>query len=165
MRTMSLAPYLSTPLDVVEKMLEAAKLKSGETLYDLGSGDGRIIIMAAEKYGAIAVGVELDEGRARESRQKIRKMALEERVQVIHGNIMDVDINSADVVTLYLTTRANTTIKPKLEAELKPGTRVVSHDYEIRGWTPLQVIHVYESGFGFNDEYYGSYTIYVYQKK
>lgn len=139
---MSLAPYVSSPMRVVKKMLEAAKLKAGEVLYDLGSGDGRIVIMAAEQYGVTAVGVELDEGRAKGSTKKIQEMALEDKVQVIHGNFMDVDISPADVVTLYLLESANETLKPKLERSLKSGTRIISHDFEIPGWKPEKVLSV-----------------------
>lgn len=161
---MSLAPFLCTPIEVVEKMLELANLNPGETLYDLGSGDGRIVIMAAEKFGVNAVGIELDEILVRNSRKKISEMGLEDKVVVIHANLFDIDISPADVITLYLTTSANTKIKPKLEAELKMGARVVSHDYEIRGWTPVKVMSIYKPGFGYDNDYYGSYTIYTYKK-
>ncbi len=164
---MSLAPFVSTPANVVEKMLELAKLNPGETLYDLGSGDGRIIIMAAEKYGVNAVGIELNEGRVKESRKKILEKGLEDKVKVIQANFLDVDISSADVVTLYLLQRANKILKPNLERYLKHGARVISHDFEMPGWKPVRVVSVNDSGYyGFNNKNYGTFdsTIYVYEK-
>jgi predicted RNA methylase len=155
---MSLAPFVASPQIVVERMLKLAKLKEGETLYDLGCGDGRIIIMAATQFGANAVGVELDEGRYRKTLGKIRELSLEDKVTLIHGNLLKVDLSPADVVTLYLLTSANEKVKPNLEKHLRKGTRVVSHDFEIPGWRPIRIEEVSES-YGF------SHTIYLYEKK
>jgi len=155
---MSLAPFVASPQIVVERMLKLAKLKEGETLYDLGCGDGRIIIMAATQFGANAVGVELDEGRYRKTLGRIRELELESKVQLIHGNLLKVDLSSADVVTLYLLTSANEKVKPNLEKHLRKGTRVVSHDFEIPGWRPIRIEEVSES-YGF------SHTLYLYEKK
>lgn len=134
-----LAPYVNSPTSVVERMLTLANLKPGETLYDLGSGDGRVVIAAASKYGAKAVGIELSERLVKNSSEKIKEAGLEEKVSVVHANLLDADISKADVVTLYLLRDSNDLVRPKLESSLKPGARVVSHDYEIRGWKPIKV--------------------------
>jgi len=155
---MSLAPFVASPQIVVERMLKLAKLKEGETLYDLGCGDGRIIITAATQFGANSVGVELDEGRYRKTLGRIRELNLEDKVTLIHGNLLKVDLRPADVVTLYLLTSANEKVKPNLEKHLRKGTRVVSHDFEIPGWRPIRIEEVSES-YGF------SHTIYLYEKK
>lgn len=135
----SLAPYVNSPGPIVDRMLELAHLKPGETLFDLGSGDGRVVIAAASKFGAKAVGVELSESLVRKSQQRIKEEGLEEKVSVVHANMLDADISKADVVVIYLLRDSNDLIRPKLEASLRPGTRVVSHDYEIRGWKPIAV--------------------------
>ena len=150
-----LAPYVNSPNSVVERMLAVANLKPGETLYDLGSGDGRVVIAAAAKDGVKAVGIELSERLVKSSTEKIKNAGLEEKASVIHANLLDVDISKADVVTIYLLRDSNDLVRPKLESSLKPGARVISHDYEIRGWKPLlvdkpeanhreHVIYVYE---------------------
>jgi len=155
---MSLAPFVASPQIVVERMLKIADLKEGETLYDLGCGDGRIIITAATEFGANAVGVELDEGRYRKTLGRIRELKLENKVKLIHGNLLKADLSPADVVTLYLLTSANEKVKPNLEKQLRKGTRVVSHDFEIPGWRPIRIEEVSEN-YGF------SHTIYLYEKK
>lgn len=135
----SLAPYVNSPGPVVERMLELAHLKPGETLFDLGSGDGRVLITAATKFNAKAVGVELSENLVKKSQQRIKAEGLEDKISVVHANMLDADISKADVVVLYLLRDSNDLVRPKLEASLRPGTRVVSHDYEIRGWKPVLV--------------------------
>ncbi len=135
----SLAPYVNSPAPVVDRMLELANLKPGETLFDLGSGDGRVLIAAASKFDVKAVGVELSERLVKRSQQRILEEGLSNKASVLHENMLDADISSADVVILYLLRDANDKIRPKLEASLRPGTRVVCHDYEIRGWKPLRV--------------------------
>jgi len=152
-----LAPDFPTPEAVVEQMLQAAHLKPGETLYDLGSGEGRIVIMAARKFKAKAVGVELEAGLCKFASARVKALGLEDRVRIIHGNLLKVDLRPADVVTIYLLTASNELLRPNLERDLKPGARVVSHDFEIRGWKPTRVekleaegrprtIYVYEMG-------------------
>lgn len=138
-RSQYLAPGVWSPLSVCERMLELAKLKPGETVYDLGSGDGRVLIIAAQKFGAKAVGVEISENLVKRSKERIAAEGLAHQAQVIHGDLMNVDISAADVVTIYLHRDSNEILRPKLEASLKPGARVVSHDYEIRGWKPVVV--------------------------
>ncbi len=136
---MSIAPYLASPMPVVRRMLMLADVKPGEIVYDLGCGDGRIVITAAREFGAYAVGIEIRRDLALKAMRAVEEAGLTDRVKIINANFFDVDISDADVVTLYLTTSANLKVKPKLERELKPGARVVSHEYEIPGWTPVLV--------------------------
>jgi len=136
----SLAPHVPTSEEVVRKMLELAELKSGEKLYDLGSGDGRIIIMAAKDFGARTVGIELRADLVQFTRKKIEEFGLTEKVRVIHGDLMQADIADADVVTLYLTTSANEKITPKLEKELRAGARVISFCFRVPSWEPTKTM-------------------------
>lgn len=133
----SMAPYVPTPPKVVERMLQLADVDSNDTVFDLGSGDGRIVITAAEKFGARAIGVELDTTLVDRTRQRIKELRMEDRASVLKGNLLDTDLSSASVVTLYLLTSSNARLRPKLEESLKPGARVVSHDFQIKGWTPI----------------------------
>jgi precorrin-6B methylase 2 len=153
----NLAPYIPSPQEVVDRMLSAARVKPGEMVYDLGSGDGRIIITAAQKFQARAVGVELRADLCKSTQARLKALGLTDRVKLIHENMLKVDLSAADVVTLYLLTSSNERLRPNLEKYLKPGSRVVSNDYEIRGWTPsgivpitaggvLHYIYVYEIG-------------------
>ena len=151
----NLAPFVPTPEPIVEKMLEAAELKPGETLYDLGCGDGRILFMAAQKFGANAVGVELSAKLVKETADKASSLGLDKQIKVIQGNLLDVKLDSADVVTLYLLRLSNERLKPNLRKQLKPGARVVSHDYEIMGWKPYRVEKVLV--------HQRAHTIYVYR--
>ena len=158
---MFIAPFVASPIQVVRRMLELAELKPGETFYDLGSGDGRTVIMAAKEFGAYAVGVELREDLVKKALSNIQESGLQDRVKILHKDLFEVDLSQADVVFLYLTTSANEKVKPKLEAELKTGARVVSHDYEIVGWHPAKVDNFCENPkLG-----YPSHTIYLYKKK
>ena len=125
-------------------MLQLASLRRGETLYDLGAGDGRIIIEASRHFGANAVGVEVDPRWV--SRIKERLTSTGTKAEVIEENIFEVNLTSADVVTIYLSPSANARLAPKLQSELKQGTRVVSLDYTLPGWTPLREITVTASG-------------------
>ena len=157
---MFIAPFVATPMPVVRQMLILSELKSGETFYDLGSGDGRTVIMAAKDFGAKSVGVELREDLAKRALSNINELGLETKVQILQNDIFKVDLSPADVIFLYLTTSANEKIKPKLEAELKPGARVVSHDYEILGWKSSKIDNFCENPrLG-----YPSHTIYVYKR-
>jgi tRNA A58 N-methylase Trm61 len=155
-----IAPFVATPLPVVKQMLTLAEIKPGDIIYDLGCGDGRVVIMAAQDFGAQGIGVEMREDLAKQAMGKISDLGLEGRVKIVHGDMFKVDISQANVITLYLTTSANDKVKPKLEAELKPGTRVISHDYEILGWRPIKIDNFCENPrLG-----YPSHTIYVYRK-
>jgi len=154
------APFVATPMPVVRQMLILSELKAGETFYDLGAGDGRTVIMAAKEFGAKAVGVELREDLAKKALSSIFELGLERNVEILQSDIFKVDLAPADVVFLYLTTSANEKIKPKLESELRPGARVVSHDYEILGWKPSRIDNFCENPrLG-----YPSHTIYVYRR-
>lgn len=132
-------PFVSTPEPVVRRMLKLADVKPGEIVYDLGAGDGRVLIIAALEFGARAVGVEIRPQLIYEIEKKIKMYNLGNKVKIIHGNFFDVDISEADIVTLYLLTSVNEKLKPKLRRELKEGARIVSHDFEIPGWKPLRV--------------------------
>jgi protein-L-isoaspartate O-methyltransferase len=135
----SLAPYVVSPQEIVDRMLELADLKPGEKLYDLGSGDGRILITAVVRFKAKAVGVEISDDLVNSTNTRIRRLGLDNDAQVIHGNFLDVDLSPADVVTLYLATDANEMLRPNLEKYLKNGSRVVSHEYAVPGWKPKLV--------------------------
>jgi len=137
--TNSLAPYVVSPQEIVDRMLELADLKPGETLYDLGSGDGRILITAVVRFKAKAVGVEISDDLVASTNERIRRLGLDNDARVIHGNFLDTDLSPADVVTLYLATDANELLRPNLEKYLKNGARVVSHDYRVPGWKPKLV--------------------------
>ena len=136
---MSVAPFVQTPLEVAKKMLELSELKPNENLYDLGCGDGRLIILAARDVGAHSIGVDLREDLVERARTEILRLGLQEKVKVIQGNFFDIDISPANVVTLYLTSSANERLRPKLEKELQVGCRVVSHDFKVPGWKPRLV--------------------------
>jgi protein-L-isoaspartate O-methyltransferase len=135
----SLAPYVVSPQEIVDRMLELADLKPGEKLYDLGSGDGRILITAVVRFKAKAVGVEISDDLVASTNDRIHRLGLDNDARVIHGNFLDTDLSPADVVTLYLATDANEMLRPNLEKYLRNGARVVSHDYRVPGWKPKLV--------------------------
>lgn len=157
---MYIAPYVPSPPQVIRQMLILAELKPREVFFDLGAGDGRAVIMAAKDFGARAVGVELREDLVKKALSTVYEQGLQDRVTIVNGDMFSVDLTSADVIFLYLTTSANEKIKPKLEAELRHGVRVVSHDYEIVGWKPVKVENFCENpSLG-----YPSHTLYLYKK-
>jgi len=131
----SLAPFKPTPMATVRRMLETANLQPGEMVFDIGSGDGRIVIMAAETFGARAVGIEIDQALVAQSRRAVAARGLEEKVKIIQANALDVDLSPADVVTIYLTPEGIELLRPHLERTLRPGTRVVVYVDQIPGWT------------------------------
>lgn len=131
------APWLPTSKSKVRKMLEFANVSDGDIVYDLGSGDGRIIIMAAREFGAKSVGIEADPIRERWSRLMIRRHKLRNQVKVFRGNFFNFDIGDASVVTLYLGVGANNKLRDKLSKELKPGSRIVSHHFLLKDWDPI----------------------------
>ncbi len=143
-----LAPYLPTPLSIVEQMLDLGKLKAGEKMFDLGSGDGRIIFMAAQKYHADATGVELDNDLYASSQSKIRQLGLTQTARIIHGDILTQDYSSADLITVYLLPESNIKARPLLERQLKKGTRIVAHDFPVGGWTPVKTVTIPDDGEG-----------------
>jgi hypothetical protein len=130
------AVYLPTPPETVEKMLEIAEVNKNDTLFDFGSGDGRVIIDAAEKYGARAIGIEADPLRVLWTRNKIKKTSNHHLLQVVWGNFFKTDINKATVVTVYQGQTNHNKLKDKFEKDLKPGTRIVSYSFPFDGWKP-----------------------------
>ncbi len=135
----TLAPVYPTPETVVDKMLTVAGVRPGEMVYDLGCGDGRIVIAAAQKFRARAVGIEIRREIYEGTLARVASLGLSDQVRIVHGNALRYDLSPADVVTLYLLTSSNERLKPILEKDLKPSARVVSHDFEIRGWKPVTV--------------------------
>ena len=157
---MFIAPFVPSPIVVIERMLKLADLKAGEVMFDMGAGDGRTVIMAAKNFGARGVGIELREDLAKKALSGIHENGLSDRVTIVNGDMFTVNITSADVVFLYLTTSANEKIRHKMETDLKKGVRVVSHDYEIIGWKPEKI-----ESFCENPQLgYPSHTLYLYKK-
>ncbi len=138
----NLAPNIPTPQIIVEKMLELGRVKPADVVYDLGSGDGRIVIMAAQKYGARAVGVEIMPDLCRKATEKIRSLGLQDRVTMLEDSALRVDLSPATVVTMCLLTSSNDRLKPNLQKFLKPGARIVSYQFPIRGWKTAETSHV-----------------------
>ena len=151
-----LAPYYPTPETVVEAMLKLGGLKKGEKMFDLGSGDGRVVIMAAQQFKADATGVEIDPDLYKQSSDRIRSLGLEKHARIINGDILKQDYSSADLLTVYLLPTSNEKIRPMLESQLKKGTRIVSHDFMFQGWTPAKEQHIADDGEG------RSHTLYLY---
>lgn len=154
----SLAPFFPTPPVIVEKMLHLGELKKGERMFDLGSGDGRIVIMAAKKFGADATGVEFDGPLYKHSMAAIKREGLSDRARIIHGDVTKQNFSSANLLTVYLLPDSNTKIRPMLEKQLKKGTRVVAHDFEFSGWTAEKVEHIEDDGEG------RSHSMYLYRR-
>lgn len=137
-------PYVPTPMDVVDQMLELAQPTAEDSLYDPGSGDGRIVVRAAEKFGTPGVGIELDSGRVARARTRAREAGVEDLVRFRHGDLFEADYRPATIVTMYLLSTVNLKLRPKLLRELRPGTRVVSHDFDMDAWQPDSVVTVDE---------------------
>lgn len=135
-------PYVPTPPEVVEQMLQVANVTGDDVLYDLGSGDGRIVITAAQKFGTRGVGVDLDPQRVQEAKQNAQEAGVGDRVEFRQQDLFETDFSSATVVTLYLLPEVNLKLRPKLLAELKPGTRIVSHQFDMGDWKPERVVEV-----------------------
>jgi SAM-dependent methyltransferase len=125
---------------VADAMLQLARVRPNDVVYDLGSGDGRILILAAQKYGARGVGIELDPRLLEISRQVAREGDVADRVTFLEADLFTTDISAATVVTLYLSTSMNRQLEPKLRRELRPGTRIVSHQFGIGSWPPEEVV-------------------------
>ena len=130
------APFVATPPDVVERMLTLAGVTKADVVYDLGSGDGRIVIAAAQKFGARGVGVDIDPVRVAEAQRNAAAAGVEELVTFRVGDALATDVSSATVVTLYLLASQNVVLKPSLMTQLKPGARVVSHNFAMGDWEP-----------------------------
>jgi hypothetical protein len=137
-----IVPFVPTGQKVVEKMLELAEVKKGDVLYDLGSGDGRIVITAAKKYGVKAVGFEIDPELIKQSRERIRKEKLEKLAEIREQDILTVDLSPATVITMYLLPEVNLKLRPKIRSQLKPGSRIVSHDFDMDDWQPEKTVNL-----------------------
>jgi ubiquinone/menaquinone biosynthesis C-methylase UbiE len=136
-------PYVPTPERVVAEMLKVVDVKSSDVIYDLGSGDGRIVITAARQYGARGVGIDIDPERVTEARENARKAGVSDKVRFLQEDLFNAKISDATVVTLYLLPEVNVRLKPKLLSELAPGTRVVSHDFSMGDdWRPQRVLRL-----------------------
>jgi SAM-dependent methyltransferase len=141
-------PYVASPPQIVDAMLELANVKNSDVVYDLGCGDGRIVISAAKKYGAHGVGIDINADRIEEARANARAAGVERQVQFETKDLFDSDIHDATVVTMYLLPEVNMRLRPLLLKELKPGTRVISHSFAMGDWAPDKDIlvdgdHVY----------------------
>ncbi len=132
--------YIPTPQKVVDAMLEAAAVQQGETVYDLGCGDGRIVITAAKSFGAKGIGVDIDPLRIKQSNENAVKAGVTDRVKFLQADLFTMDFRDADVVALYLLPQLNVKLRPKLLSELKPGTRVLSHAFHMGDWKPDRTI-------------------------
>lgn len=141
----TLSGYQPTPISVVEKMLELAQVRPNELVYDLGSGDGRIVIMAAQKFGARGVGIELDPKLSGASRQKVEELGLSHQVRIIEGDILGQDLSPANVVTIYIDPRGMEKLRAHLEKFLHHGLRVVVCDAEMPGWTRSASVTAYDT--------------------
>ncbi|HYA30139.1 MAG TPA: class I SAM-dependent methyltransferase [Acidobacteriota bacterium] len=133
-----IVPYVPTPQEVVDRMLELAQVKPGDVVYDLGSGDGRIVVTAAKKYGVKAIGFEIDPQRIKEAHENIKKAGVEKLVEIRQQDIRTVDLSAASVVTMYLLPEVNLMIRPNIWKQMKPGSRIVSHDFDMGDWKPLK---------------------------
>jgi SAM-dependent methyltransferase len=132
-------PFVPTPPEVIDRMLELARVKSGDLIYDIGSGDGAIIIYAAKKYGVRGVGIEIDGDLVQKARNNAFKEKVEHLVEFREQDAFTIDASPATVVTLYMLPEFNAKFRPILDRQLKPGTRVVSHDFAISGWVPDRI--------------------------
>lgn len=142
------SPYVSTPPHIVQAMLELAHVTRGDTVYDLGCGDGRIVIQAAQKFGARGVGIDINPDRIEEARANAGSAGVAEHVNFHVGDMFEADFRDATVVALYMLPDANLRLRPRLLSELKPGTRVVSHRFAMGDWKPdkeqvIDGVHIY----------------------
>ncbi|HSB81030.1 MAG TPA: class I SAM-dependent methyltransferase [Candidatus Methylomirabilis sp.] len=135
-------PYVSTPEAVVQEMLEIANVSAKDIVYDLGSGDGRIVIAAAKRFGARGVGIEINPDLIREARENAEQAGVSHLVRFLEGDFFSADLREASVVTLYLLPEVNRQLLPKLLAELRPGTRIVSYKYDLGNWAPEKTVPV-----------------------
>lgn len=136
--------YVPTPQEVVDEMLTLAKVTKNDVIYDLGSGDGRIPITAAQKYGARGIGIDINPERIQEARENSQKAGVTDLVEFRQQDLFKTDISKATVVTLYLLPELNVKLRPELFRQLKPGTRIVSHDFDMGDWKPERVVQTEE---------------------
>lgn len=135
-------PYVPTRQVVVDAMLDLAKVSKKDVVYDLGCGDGRIVITAAKKHGATGTGVDIDPERISEAKKNAKDAGVEDKVDFVQGNLFEMDFSKASVVTLYLLPSVNLKLRPQLLEQLKPGTRIVSHAFDMDDWKPEQTVNV-----------------------
>lgn len=135
----SLAPYVPTPQDVVEKMLTLAHVGKGDVVVDLGSGDGRLVVTAAKQYGARGIGIDIDPARIAEGKANAAKAGVQHLVEFRQEDALQADVSQATVVTLYLLSGSNVKLRPRLLSQLKPGARIVSHQFGMGDWAPEKV--------------------------
>ncbi|HUF42065.1 MAG TPA: methyltransferase domain-containing protein [Verrucomicrobiae bacterium] len=140
-----IAPYVPTPQEVVDRMLELAEVGKGDLVYDLGSGDGRIVISAARKYGVQAVGFEIDPVLVKLARDNVKDAGLEHLVEIREENLQTADLSAASVLTLYLYPGANLRLRSAIRRQLKPGSRVVSHQFSMGTWKPDRIDRMTDS--------------------
>lgn len=138
----SLGRFDPSPIEIAERMLQLASVTRDDVVYDLGSGDGRIVILAARRYGARGVGVEINPQLVWFSRQEATRQQVEHLVTFFHADALTANVSAATVVTLFLTPQANLLLRPKLQRELRPGARVVSHEHHMGDWAPERVDRV-----------------------
>lgn len=148
-----IVPFVPTPQQVVEGMLTLAQVKKGDVVYDLGSGDGRIVITAAKKYGVKAVGFEIDRDLIKQSRENARREGVAHLVEIREQDILTVDLSPATVVTMYLLPDVNLKLRPAIWKQLRPGSRVVSHAFDMGDWKPDKVEQIKDSS-GFSRTVY-----------
>lgn len=135
-------PYVPTPQPVVDAMLKLANVTKDDVVYDLGCGDGRIVISAAKDHGATGVGIDIDPKLIKKAKKNARKAKVSDKVKFIKGDLFEMDFSRATVVTLYLLPRVNLKLRPILLEQLKPGTRIVSHAFDMGDWEPEQTITI-----------------------
>jgi len=134
--------FVPTPEEVVQQMLKVSNVGKNDVIYDLGSGDGRIVITAAKEYGARGIGIDIDPQRIAEATENAKQAGVSDRVQFLNQDLFETNFSEATVVTLYLLRSLNLKLRPKLRAELKPGTRIVSHAFDMGDWAPEKTLDV-----------------------
>jgi protein-L-isoaspartate O-methyltransferase len=144
----SFAPFVVTPLDVVQEMLKLAEVRQDDVVFDLGSGDGRIVIAAARESGARGVGFELQPDLVRRAREDARRAGVAGLVEFYVQDVMTVDLTGATVVTIYLSREANLSLRPRLLSQLRPGSRVISHEFDMGDWQPSRILRFRDSAGG-----------------
>jgi ubiquinone/menaquinone biosynthesis C-methylase UbiE len=135
-------PYVPTPQEIVEAMLDLGKASKNDVVYDLGCGDGRIVVTAARKYGARGTGVDINPQRIKEANENAHSAGVQEKVRFINRNLFEVDLSEASLVTLYLLPEVNLRLRPKLLKELKTGSRIVSHSFDMDEWQPDKKVEI-----------------------
>ncbi len=168
----SFISFIPTPYDDIEGFFELAPLSSSDVVYDLGSGDGRLLFGALEKGAGKAVGIDIDPERVREAQEVARSKGLDDRITFLEADVMDVSLADASVILCYLSHSASAALKPKLESELKPGTRVIMESFPVPGWKPVRTFdrgyrhfYLYTMPPEFSEEYttsYADYDLYYY---